>query len=70
MKVLLVGDYPPPYGGIAIQIQHLARELPQAGVECRVLNIGQGRKVLSPEYDVPQGKTDLLLKLIRYAQLG
>lgn len=68
MRVLLVGDYPPPYGGIAVQIQHLARTLPKAGVECRVLNIGKGRGISSPEIDSPQGKIDLLLKLMRYAR--
>ena len=68
MKVLLIGDYPPPYGGIAVQIQHLTQVLRQRGMENRVLNIGRGRGVVSPEVDSPQGKIDLLLKLIRYAR--
>ncbi len=68
MKVLLVGDYPPPYGGIAVQIQHLARTLPRAGVECRVLNIGRGRAIPNPDCDSAGGKVDLVLKLIRYAR--
>ncbi len=68
MKVLLVGDYPPPYGGIAVQIQHLARTLPRAGLECRVLNIGRGRGMPSPEYESPGGRIDLLRILMRYAR--
>ena len=45
MRVLLVGDYPPPYGGIAVHLQHLTRTLPQEGIACRVLNIGPNRRV-------------------------
>ena len=68
MKVLLIGDYPPPYGGIAVQIQHLARILPETGVESRVLDIGRGRGTPNPDCDSPRGKIDLALKLFRYAR--
>lgn len=42
MRVLLIGDYPPPYGGIAIHVQQLHRFLRERGVEAKVLDIGKG----------------------------
>ncbi len=41
-KVLLIGDYPPPMGGIAVHVQQLQRALVRRGMTCRVLNIGKG----------------------------
>jgi glycogen(starch) synthase len=38
MKILLIGPYPPPYGGISVHIIQAHRELFQAGIACRVLN--------------------------------
>jgi glycogen synthase len=44
MKVLIVGDYPPPYGGTSVQVSVL-HELLSAGPgsTCRVLDIGKAR---------------------------
>jgi glycosyltransferase involved in cell wall biosynthesis len=42
MRVLLVGDYPPPYGGVAIHVQQLHGFLRGQGVEAKVLDIGKG----------------------------
>ena len=42
MKVLLVGDYPPPYGGVSIHVQQLHGYLRGCGVEAKVLDIGKG----------------------------
>src|SRR4051812_30520329 len=41
-RVLLVGDYPPPQGGVAIHVQQLQRYLVRQGLEAKVLNIGKG----------------------------
>jgi glycosyltransferase involved in cell wall biosynthesis len=49
MRVLLVGDYPPPYGGVAIHVQQLHRFLRDRGVEAKVLDIGKGGR---PDPDV------------------
>ena len=70
MRVLLVGDYPPPYGGIAVHLQHLTRTLPQEGIACRVLNIGPNRRLPSPEYDSVRGPREFLRCLIQYARAG
>lgn len=42
MRVLLVGDYPPPHGGVAIHVQQLHRFLRSRNVEAKVLDIGKG----------------------------
>jgi len=45
LKVLLVGDYPPPYGGVSVQIAVLHRRLSSMpGVCCVVLDIGSSRR--------------------------
>jgi len=38
LKVLLVGGYPPPYGGVTVHIQRLHRYLTEMDVNCTVLN--------------------------------
>lgn len=49
IKVLLVGDYPPPYGGISVQIQALqSRIMEEPGAYCTVLNIGASRHQVVP----------------------
>ena len=63
MRILLVGDYPPPYGGIAVHLQHLTRTLPQEGVHSRVLNIGPNRRMPSPEYESVRGPADFVRHL-------
>jgi glycosyltransferase involved in cell wall biosynthesis len=42
MKILLIGDYPPPHGGIAVHIQQLFRFLQARTVTAQVLDIGKG----------------------------
>ncbi|HET7755069.1 MAG TPA: glycosyltransferase family 4 protein [Anaeromyxobacteraceae bacterium] len=42
LRVALVGDWPPPYGGISIHVQGLEAALREGGVEVRVLDIMPG----------------------------
>lgn len=42
MRVLLIGDHPPPPGGVATHVAELKRFLVERGVEARVLDIGRG----------------------------
>jgi glycosyltransferase involved in cell wall biosynthesis len=42
MRVLLVGDYPPPHGGVAVHVQQLHQFLRSRNVEAKVLDIGKG----------------------------
>ena len=38
MKILLVGPYPPPHGGVSVHVADIERELIAAGVTCKVLD--------------------------------
>ena len=38
MKLLLVGPYPPPHGGVSVHVAGLKDRADRAGVPCRVLN--------------------------------
>src|SRR5690242_16884540 len=39
MKISLVGNYPPPFGGISVHVQLLQRALLREGIDCQVLNV-------------------------------
>ncbi|MFL5319115.1 MAG: glycosyltransferase family 4 protein [Myxococcaceae bacterium] len=43
MQVTIVGDYPPPHGGIAVHVKQLHAFLKDAGLQARVLDIGKGK---------------------------
>jgi glycogen synthase len=42
MKVLLVGDYPPPYGGVAVHVEVVHKAVRAQGGVCEVLDVGKG----------------------------
>ncbi len=42
MKIALVGDYPPPFGGVSVHVAALAQALRTRGVDVRVLDVGRG----------------------------
>lgn len=41
MKVLLIGHYPPPHGGISVHLYEAKRRLDHAKIKCRVLNLNR-----------------------------
>jgi len=48
-NVLIVGDYPPPYGGLSVQVSVLRGLLDASGAHrCRVLDIGESRRNACP----------------------
>lgn len=69
LKVLLVGDYPPPLGGIAVHVQQLHDFLRRVGVDAKVLDIGKGGR---PVPDVVPVRTprSLSLQLARHVRAG
>src|SRR4051812_18636011 len=70
-KVLLVGPYPPPYGGNAIQMCAWLRRLVELGsYECRVLNIGESRREQIEGCISVYGLVDFLKKLWGFARKG
>jgi glycosyltransferase involved in cell wall biosynthesis len=48
MRILLIGTYPPPFGGVATYVEQLARLLREAGHECVVLT------TLQPGHEYPE----------------
>jgi glycosyltransferase involved in cell wall biosynthesis len=42
LKIALVGDYPPPFGGVSVHVAALAQALRSRHVDVRVLDIGRG----------------------------
>jgi glycogen synthase len=68
MKVLVVGDYPPPYGGVSVQVsvlRHLLSSMP--GFTCRVLDIGKSRYQKRPECLSARNPVDFVWKLLFHA---
>ncbi len=53
LKVLLVGDFPPPHGGVAVHVEVLFRAVRAHGGVCEVLDIGKGQ--LPADGVVPAG---------------
>jgi hypothetical protein len=69
-KILLIGNYPPPMCGWAIQLKLVTDELRRRGHICEVLKINEGRQLKSIEYVDVQDGPDYLNKLWRYALRG
>src|SRR5579863_87619 len=43
MRILLIGPYPPPHGGVSVHVCGIHRRLTAAGVFCRVLDTSDVR---------------------------
>lgn len=69
MKLLLIGPYPPPHGGVSVHVAQAYAELQRAGVTCRVLNIDR-RAPESPRYINIRGSFDLVRKLWLHVKDG
>ena len=70
MKVLQIGNYPPPACGWAIQTKLLVEEIRRRGHVCEVLNINESRKIKSDEYVDVQNGFDYIYKISRFAGQG
>ena len=68
-KVLLIGDYPPPMGGIAVHVQQLHRALRRAGFHSRVLDIGKCGRA-DPGVINGRGYRNFGRELFRHAREG
>ena len=67
IKVLLVGPYPPPLGGLAVQLCEWQGYLSkQHGYECQVLNIGESRNTTIDGCVPTFGYWDFIKKLYKY----
>jgi len=69
MKVLLIGPYPPPYGGISVHVELAQEELRRKGIDCRVVRIDRH----APESDLYiriEGGLELALIVFNHARQG
>ncbi len=70
-KVLLVGPFPPPFGGISTTVRDLYRRLrAEEGFKVTVLNIGERRREPSSDYLSPRGGAHFVWLLLRHAVGG
>jgi glycosyltransferase involved in cell wall biosynthesis len=70
VKILQIGNYPPPMCGWAIQTKLVTEELRRRGQVCEVLKINENRQVNDPAYVDVQSGPDYLYKVVRYALSG
>jgi len=68
LKVLLVGNYPPPFGGVSVQVSALCHLLDATpGFTCRVLDIGDSRRQKRPDCLPARNFFDFGWKLLSHA---
>jgi len=65
MRVLLLGPYPPPQGGVQTNLVAIHAFLLQRGDSCAVINITRHRKPDADEVYYPKGPVQLLQLLVR-----
>jgi glycosyltransferase involved in cell wall biosynthesis len=70
LKILEIGNYPPPMCGWSIQTKLVMEELRRRGHCCKVLNTSENRRHKSPEYIDVQNGLDYLLKVLCYGLAG
>jgi glycosyltransferase involved in cell wall biosynthesis len=70
-RVLVVGDYPPPYGGVSVQVAALQRRLAAlAGTTVAVLDIGVRRTQARAGCLRTRGAVDFATQVARHAGRG
>lgn len=68
MRVLLLGPYPPPHGGVQTNLVAIRSFLLKSGIPCSVINITRHRKPDADEVYYPKGPAGVvrLLALLNY----
>src|SRR5690349_6708755 len=69
MKILLIGPYPPPHGGISVHVMEARHQLERTGAQVRVLNTTRGAAE-SPEYLRFQTLPRFLIILLHHSLQG
>ena len=70
MRILIVGDYPPPHGGISTHVLSVADRIKRLGGEVEVLDIGVNRRVCRHGCVPVKGYVDYIRKVLRYLKRG
>lgn len=69
-KMMIIGCYPPPFGGQSVHIKELHTFLKNQGIDAKVLNIGIGRKTPGRDYFTVRNPFDFIMKLIFFSLKG
>src|SRR5512147_1519799 len=56
MRVALLGNWPPPFGGVAIHVAALARALRAGGHDVAVLDLGTGAHAAAPGHTLRRAR--------------
>ena len=65
MRVLLLGPYPPPHGGVQTNLVAIREFLRKNGIPCSVINITRHRKPDADEVYYPKGPAQVIQLLAR-----
>ncbi|MGH9496096.1 MAG: hypothetical protein ACRD3B_13945, partial [Candidatus Sulfotelmatobacter sp.] len=65
MRVLQLGPYPPPYGGVQTNLVAIRSFLLKRGIPCAVINVTRHRKPEGDEIYYPSSAAGLLSLLAR-----
>jgi glycogen synthase len=65
MRVLQLGPYPPPYGGVQTNLVAIRSFLLKKGASCAVINVTRHRKAEADDVYYPSGPFDVLRLLAR-----
>jgi glycosyltransferase involved in cell wall biosynthesis len=68
-KLLLVGPYPPPHGGVSVHVWNALARSRRAGIECKVLNVDR-RAPISQAYVKISSGLGFVRELFRHAYGG
>jgi glycogen(starch) synthase len=69
MKIVLVGPYPPPHGGISVHLYKARQQFHRMGIHCCVINVDP-RALESDQYVRIRGGMGLFFKLFSFAKRG
>src|SRR3954462_7283313 len=69
MKILLIGPYPPPHGGISVHVREAKRQLDEAGIECDVLSLSRSTPEIT-DGAIRRSGAGFLRALFSYARRG
>ena len=67
---MIIGCYPPPYGGQSVHVKELHEFLKSCGFDARVLNIGYDRRRRSKDHVTVKNQLDFIYKLIFFSIKG
>jgi glycosyltransferase involved in cell wall biosynthesis len=69
MKIVLVGPYPPPHGGISVHLYKVRQQFHKMGIHCRVVNVDP-HAWESDQYIKVRGGMNLFSTLFSYSRRG